>query len=41
MVLEELNMAEDEPDELVHDLVSEALWPDHPWAGTFWVKRLF
>ncbi|MGI6642116.1 MAG: M16 family metallopeptidase [Limnochordia bacterium] len=30
VVLEELNMAEDEPDELVHDLVSEALWPDHP-----------
>ena len=23
-------MAEDEPDELVHDLFSEALWPGHP-----------
>ena len=30
VVLEELNMAEDEPDELVHDLFSEALWPGHP-----------
>lgn len=29
VVLEELNMAEDEPDELVHDLFYEALWPTH------------
>lgn len=30
VVLEELNMAEDEPDEQVHDLLGEALWPNHP-----------
>lgn len=30
VVLEELNMSEDEPDELVHELLNEALWPTHP-----------
>ena len=35
VVLEELNMAEDEPDELVHDLFSEALCRDTRWAETF------
>ncbi len=30
VVLEELNMYEDTPDELVHDLLCEALWPNHP-----------
>lgn len=30
VVLEELYMYEDTPDELVHDLLCEALWPNHP-----------
>lgn len=30
VVLEELSMAEDEPEDLVHDLISEAVWPGHP-----------
>lgn len=30
VILEEIHMHEDSPDELVHDLFSEALWADHP-----------
>jgi predicted Zn-dependent peptidase len=30
VILEEINMYEDAPDELVHDLFQETLWPDHP-----------
>jgi predicted Zn-dependent peptidase len=30
VILEEILMHGDEPDDLVHDLFSEALWPDHP-----------
>lgn len=30
VILEEIRMYEDEPEELVHDLFSQALWPDHP-----------
>lgn len=30
VVLEEIAMYEDSPDELVHDLLTEVAWPDHP-----------
>ncbi|MFM7719405.1 MAG: M16 family metallopeptidase, partial [Actinomycetota bacterium] len=30
VILEEINMYEDAPDELVHDRFQETLWPDHP-----------
>lgn len=30
VVLEEIKSYEDDPDELVHDLLAAALWPDHP-----------
>jgi predicted Zn-dependent peptidase len=30
VILEEINMHEDAPDELVHDLLSRTLWPDDP-----------
>ncbi|HHY91922.1 MAG TPA: insulinase family protein, partial [Firmicutes bacterium] len=30
VVLEEIRMYEDSPDELVHDLLTEVAWPDHP-----------
>lgn len=30
VVLEEVNMYEDDPDELVHDLYLESVWPGHP-----------
>ena len=30
VILEEINMHEDTPDDLVHDLFTETLWPDHP-----------
>ena len=30
VILEEINMHEDAPDEVVHDLFTEALWPGHP-----------
>ena len=30
VILEEINMHEDEPSDLVHDLCQEALYPDHP-----------
>jgi predicted Zn-dependent peptidase len=30
VILEEIHMHEDSPDELVHDLFGEALWGDHP-----------
>jgi len=30
VILEEINMHEDSPDELVHDLFMETLWPDAP-----------
>ena len=30
VILEEINMHEDAPDELVHDLFSRTLWPDDP-----------
>jgi predicted Zn-dependent peptidase len=30
VILEEINMHEDSPEEVVHDLFTEALWPDHP-----------
>jgi len=30
VVLEEISMYEDSPDELVHDLLTEVTWPDHP-----------
>ncbi len=32
VVLEEINMIEDAPDDLVFDLSSEALWPAHPYG---------
>jgi predicted Zn-dependent peptidase len=38
VILEEIKMVEDTPDELIHDLFSEHFWPDHPFgrpiAGT-------
>ena len=30
VILEEILMSKDEPDDLVHDLLAEALFPDHP-----------
>ena len=30
VVLEEIKMVEDTPDDLVHELFTENLWPDHP-----------
>ncbi len=30
VILEEIHMHEDTPDELIHDLFNEALWPGHP-----------
>lgn len=30
VVLEEISMYEDSPDEYVHDLLAAAVWPDHP-----------
>ncbi len=30
VILEEINVHEDTPDELVHDLFTETLWPGHP-----------
>ncbi len=30
VILEEINMHEDTPDDLIHDLFQETLWPDHP-----------
>ena len=30
VILEEINMHEDSPEEVVHDLFTEALWPNHP-----------
>ncbi|MGH2635580.1 MAG: M16 family metallopeptidase [Actinomycetota bacterium] len=30
VILEEINVHEDTPDDLIHDLFMEALWPDHP-----------
>ena len=33
VVLEEIAMYEDAPQELVHDLIAEAVFGDHPSAG--------
>jgi predicted Zn-dependent peptidase len=30
VILEEINVHEDTPDDLIHDLFTETLWPDHP-----------
>jgi predicted Zn-dependent peptidase len=30
VILEEINVHEDTPDDLIHDLFTEALWPKHP-----------
>jgi predicted Zn-dependent peptidase len=30
VILEEINMHEDTPDDAVHDVFNEVLWPDHP-----------
>ncbi len=30
VILEEINVHEDTPDDLIHDLFVESLWPDHP-----------
>jgi predicted Zn-dependent peptidase len=30
VILEEINVHEDTPDDLVHDLFTETLWPEHP-----------
>jgi predicted Zn-dependent peptidase len=30
VILEEIHMHEDTPDDLIHDLLNETLWPDHP-----------
>jgi predicted Zn-dependent peptidase len=30
VILEEINMHEDAPDDLIHDVFTEALWPGHP-----------
>jgi predicted Zn-dependent peptidase len=30
VILEEINMHEDSPEDVVHDLFTEALWPNHP-----------
>lgn len=30
VILEEVNMYEDSPDEYVHDLLAQAVWPNHP-----------
>ena len=30
VILEEINMHEDSPEEVVHDIFTETLWPDHP-----------
>ena len=30
VILEEINMREDSPDDVIHDLFAETLWPDHP-----------
>src|ERR1041384_7374331 len=32
VILEEINTVEDTPDDLVFDLVAEALWPEHPYG---------
>ena len=30
VILEEIHMHEDAPDDLIHDLLNETLWPEHP-----------
>jgi len=30
VILEEIHMHEDTPDDLIHDLLNQTLWPDHP-----------
>lgn len=30
VVLEEIKMVEDDPDDLIHDLFAQQVWPDHP-----------
>ena len=30
VILEEINMHEDSPEDVVHDLFTQTLWPDHP-----------
>jgi predicted Zn-dependent peptidase len=30
VILEEINMHEDSPEDVVHDLFTEAIWPEHP-----------
>jgi predicted Zn-dependent peptidase len=30
VILEEINMHEDTPDDVIHDLFNETLWPEHP-----------
>lgn len=34
VILEEIKMYEDTPDELVHDLLAEAIWADHPLGSS-------
>ena len=34
VIIEEIKMYEDTPDDLVHDMLSENLWPDHPLGRT-------
>ncbi len=34
VILEEINMHEDTPDDLIHDLFNETLWPEHPLGRT-------
>jgi predicted Zn-dependent peptidase len=41
VVVEEINMNEDSPDDLIHDRFARRLWMDHPMGspipGTYWI----
>ena len=36
VILEEINMHEDSPEDVVHDLFTETLWPKHPLGRPSW-----
>ena len=44
VVLQEFGMVEDTPDDVIHDLFAERVWPEHPlgrpsWATGRWCRR--
>ena len=34
VIIEEINMYEDSPEDLVHDIMEEIIWPDHPLGAS-------